>query len=109
MLGVEVTGTLRAIDTSLLGPPQLPQYWEFKIAYMAPEGNEVEPGTPVLGFDTSDLQQQLQRQQAEAAEARKQIEKTQNTLNLTRYVLMPRSRKSTLNSPPAVQMRPSSP
>ena len=84
VLGVDVTGTLQAIDTSLVGPPQLPEYWEFKIAFMAPEGDEVAPGTRVLAFDTSDLQQQLQRQMAEASEAGKQIEKTEKTLLMTR-------------------------
>jgi multidrug efflux pump subunit AcrA (membrane-fusion protein) len=84
VIGVEVTGKLRSVDTSSLGPPQLREYWEFKIAHIAPEGQEVEAGTPVLSFDTSDLRQRLLQQQAEADQARKQIEKTEKTLALER-------------------------
>jgi multidrug efflux pump subunit AcrA (membrane-fusion protein) len=83
-LGIEVTGTLSAVDTSLLGPPPLREMWEFKIAHMAPEGDEVAAGTPVLAFDTSDLEQQLLQQQAEADEARKLIEKTEKGLSILR-------------------------
>ena len=71
VLGVEVTGTLQAVNTSSLGPPQLRDYWEYKIATMAPEGEEVATGDPVLAFDASDLEQKLQRQEAEAEEAEK--------------------------------------
>jgi multidrug efflux pump subunit AcrA (membrane-fusion protein) len=84
VLGIEVTGTLQAVETSQLGPPQLADYWEFKISHMAPEGEEVPAGTPVVAFDTSDLQQKLERQLAEAEEARKQIEKTEKNLTMTR-------------------------
>jgi multidrug efflux pump subunit AcrA (membrane-fusion protein) len=83
-LGIEVTGTLRAVDTSILGPPPLREMWEFKIAHMAPEGETVATGTPVLAFDTSDLEQQLLQQQAEADGARKQIEKTEKDLSMQR-------------------------
>lgn len=84
VIGIEVTGKLRAVDTSSLGPPPLRDYWEFKIAHMAPEGQEVEAGTPVVSFDTSDLRQRLLQQRAEADQARKQIEKTEKTLAMTR-------------------------
>ena len=84
VIGIDVTGKLRSVNTISLGPPQLREYWEFKIAQMAPEGQEVEAGTPVLGFDTSDLRQRLLQQQAEADQARKQIEKTEKTLAMAR-------------------------
>ena len=29
VLGVEVTGTLKAVDTSSIGPPQIPWIWGF--------------------------------------------------------------------------------
>src|SRR3954467_4577479 len=57
--GVEVTGTLAPIETDSLGPPQLPDVWDFKISMLAPEGIEVKQGRPVLGFDTTDLQRKL--------------------------------------------------
>lgn len=75
VLGVEVTGTLRAVETSSLGPPPIPWIWEYKIAMLAPEGEEVAQGRPVLAFDSSELQRQLKTYQAEAEGARKEIEK----------------------------------
>ena len=54
--GVEVSGTLGAVQTIELGPPQLSDVWDYKIAFLAPEGSEVRQGQPVLGFDTSTLE-----------------------------------------------------
>ena len=84
VLGVEVEGRLRATHTSLMGPPQLRDFWEYKIAHMAPEGETVEVGQPVLAFDTSELRQRLERRIAEAEEASKQIEKTEKNLSMNR-------------------------
>lgn len=84
VLGVEVNGELAATETSQLGPPQLSDYWDFKISFMAPEGDEVEAGAPVLGFDTENLEQQLLTQQAEAEQARKNIERTEKNLAMQR-------------------------
>lgn len=75
ILAVEVTGTLRAAESSFLGPPQLPQIWQFKIAMMAPEGAAVEAGTPVLAFDTSELARELEAKRAERDTAAKEWEK----------------------------------
>src|SRR5438477_140263 len=40
--GVEVTGTLAAVESDILGPPQIPDVWDFKISMLAPEGTEVK-------------------------------------------------------------------
>lgn len=82
VLGVEVSGTLQAVESSQLGPPQVPNMWNFKISMMAPEGEEVAAGTPVLGFDTSELVQQLKRYRNEAEEAGKKLEKQQVDLRV---------------------------
>ncbi len=74
VLGVEVTGTLVAVDSSQLGPPQAQDVWEFKISMMAPEGKEVKRGERVLGFDTSELEKKLELKLAERDAARKRIE-----------------------------------
>ena len=84
VLHVEVTGTLKAVKTDLLGPPQLRQMWQFKIAYLAPEGEEVQAGTKVLAFDASQLQQRLQLEIAERDAAAKRIEKSEKELDLRR-------------------------
>jgi multidrug efflux pump subunit AcrA (membrane-fusion protein) len=80
--GFEVTGTLSSVRSDSLGPPPLPDVWNFKISMLAPEGAEVHKGQPVMGFDTSELQRLLDQKSAEADEARKQIEKERNDLAL---------------------------
>jgi HlyD family secretion protein len=82
--GVDVTGTLAALDSGSFGPPQLNDVWDFKIAMMAPEGSEVTRGRPVLGFDTTELQKRLEEKSAEAAQAGKEIEKQKADLALKR-------------------------
>ena len=80
--GIEVTGTLAALGSDLLGPPQIPDVWDFKISMMAPEGMDVKRGQPVLGFDTSELQRRFEEKKAESDEALKQIEKQRADLAL---------------------------
>jgi len=80
--GVDVTGTLAALDSGSFGPPQLNNVWDFKIAMMAPEGTDVKTGQPVLGFDTTELQKRLEEKTAEAEQARKEIEKQKADLAL---------------------------
>jgi HlyD family secretion protein len=84
VLGVEVAGTLGAVQTVELGPPQLQRIWDFKIAFLAPEGVEVRPGQPVLGFDTSDLENTLLETMAERDSAQKELEKKQANLEMMR-------------------------
>jgi HlyD family secretion protein len=64
-LGVEVTGTLKATVADTLGPPQLGQFGEYKIARMVAEGSRVAQGDEVVAFDTSDLERQLLERQHE--------------------------------------------
>ena len=82
--GVDVSGTLAAVDSSMLGPPQIREVWEFKVAMLAPEGSDVKKGTPVLGFDTADLQRRLDQYRALADQAAKEIEKKRSDLALRR-------------------------
>jgi HlyD family secretion protein len=79
-LDVAITGRLQAVESSLIGPPQIPGMYRFKIAMMATEGETVTSGTPVLGFDTAELAQRLRARLNEVAEAEKQIER--NRVNL---------------------------
>src|SRR5262245_6965825 len=69
VLGVEVTGTLAAVNTDRLGPPAIGEIWQFKIAHMAAEGQAVKQGEPVLAFDAAELQQKLSEKQNEGAAA----------------------------------------
>jgi HlyD family secretion protein len=80
VLGVEVEGILRSTDSSMLGAPQVPDMWDFKISFMAPEGEKVEKGAPVLGFETTELDRRLREMEAESEEAAKEIEKKAKAL-----------------------------
>jgi multidrug efflux pump subunit AcrA (membrane-fusion protein) len=82
--GVEVSGTLSAVNSDILGPPQLADVWEFKISMLAPEGLDVKKGRPVLAFDTTELQRRLDQYRALAEQSRKEIEKKRADLALHR-------------------------
>lgn len=84
VLSVEVTGVLAAVNSTPIGPPQLPDSWDFKIAMMSPEGTDVRAGTPVLGFDTSELERKLLEKQAESESAGKRIEKKDKDAEMAR-------------------------
>jgi len=84
VLGVEVTGTLAAVESNFIGPPPIPDVWDFKISMLAPEGKDVKRGEPVLAFDASELQKQLDLKLAERDAARKRIEEKQMNVALAR-------------------------
>ena len=82
--GVEVSGTLASVETDSLGPPQIPDVWDFKVSMMAPEGTDVKKGRPVLAFDTTNLQRRLDENRAVAEQAKKEIEKKRSDVAVKR-------------------------
>lgn len=77
VLDVEIEGTLQAVETTVVGPPQIRDVWQFKVAYLAPEGEPIRAGEKVLAFDVSELRQRLQPEMAERDAARKEVEKAE--------------------------------
>ncbi len=78
---VDVEGTLVSTDSSMLTPPRgARRMFDYKISMMAPEGEEVSRGTPLLAFDTSDLERQLRDRQTRALQAVKNLEKLDRDL-----------------------------
>ena len=75
VIGVEVTGAMKAVDSTPIKPPPIGDQWEFKIAEMAPEGTDVKKGDPLATFDASDMMRQLQEMQNEAEAAARALEK----------------------------------
>jgi multidrug efflux pump subunit AcrA (membrane-fusion protein) len=75
VLTVEVEGTLRAVDDHLLGPPAVARVWNYQIAFLAPEGEDIRAGAPVLSFDASELEKRLLEVRAASETAAKEIEK----------------------------------
>ncbi|HEX4499066.1 MAG TPA: efflux RND transporter periplasmic adaptor subunit [Thermoanaerobaculia bacterium] len=84
VVGVPVAGTLSSVQAVRIGPPQLNEVWDFKIAFMAPEGAPIRAGQPVLGFDTTELSRQLLDKTAERDSAQKEMEKKQTDLEVQR-------------------------
>ena len=87
VITVDVEGTLVSTDSSILTPPRtVRRVFDYKISMMAPEGEEVSSGTPVLTFDTSELERQLRDRQTRAAQAAKNLEKLDRDLEQKRLV-----------------------
>lgn len=84
VVGVEVTGVLAAVDSTDVKPPPLPGVWNFKIASLAAEGQEVKSGDPVVGFDASDQIRELENMQNEAAAAQTKLTQKRDEAQLTR-------------------------
>jgi HlyD family secretion protein len=78
VVDVDVSGTLRAVDSNPIGPPGVSGVWSYKIAMMAPEGEEVAAGQPILAFDTSELDRRLESKSSERDSAAKQLEMKQS-------------------------------
>jgi HlyD family secretion protein len=82
VVGVEVTGVLAAVDSTDVKPPALTNVWNFKIASMAPEGQEVKPGDPVIAFDASEQARELENMRNEADAAQKKLDKKRDDTQL---------------------------
>jgi HlyD family secretion protein len=84
VIGVEVTGELAAVDSLDVRPPALQDVWDFKIANIAAEGDEVKVGEPVIGFDASDLTRSLDTMKNESDAAQKKLDKKRDDAALAR-------------------------
>ncbi|HEY0250134.1 MAG TPA: hypothetical protein VGC41_01365, partial [Kofleriaceae bacterium] len=84
VIGVEVEGELQAIDSTDVHPPQIPDVWDFKIAQLANEGDDVKQGQPVVTFDPSNLTRDLENMRNEADAAQKKLDKKRDDAALTR-------------------------
>jgi len=84
VLSVDVTGALEAVNSAPVGPPQVPDVFDFKISMMAAEGKDVAAGEPVLAFDSSNLARKLEEKRAESDSAAKRIEKKEKDAAIAR-------------------------
>ncbi|HUL78236.1 MAG TPA: HlyD family efflux transporter periplasmic adaptor subunit [Vicinamibacteria bacterium] len=81
VLSVEVEGELAAVRSTEIGVPPVSEV-DFKIAFLAPEGQAVKKGDSVLRLDTELLERQLAEKRAELAEAQKKVEQKQIDLGM---------------------------
>jgi HlyD family secretion protein len=83
VLDVEVTGTLKSLESVQVGPPaSVADAWEFKITRMIPEGTRVKIGQEVIAFDPSTLEQKLKDYEAEVAQSTEELGKRQSERSL---------------------------
>ncbi|HSD66560.1 MAG TPA: hypothetical protein VLF95_07655, partial [Vicinamibacteria bacterium] len=68
VLTVEVEGELAAVRSTEVGVPPVAEV-DFKIAFLAAEGQAVKKGDSVLRLDTEMIERQLAEKRAELAEA----------------------------------------
>jgi multidrug efflux pump subunit AcrA (membrane-fusion protein) len=83
-VAIEVEGTIRAVESSVITPPGVPGLWDYKIAMMAPEGATVADGAPILGFDATELQARFEAKTSERDSAAKQLELELAAAKMTR-------------------------
>ena len=75
VVDVEVTGSLKAVDSDGIGPPAVTDVWDYKIARLAPEGAKVKAGEEVVAFDPSELEKRLRDYESEVAKLSEELGK----------------------------------
>jgi HlyD family secretion protein len=78
---VAVEGELAAVRSTEIGVPPVAEV-DFKIAFLAPEGQSVKKGESILRFDAEMLERQLAEKRAELAEAQKKVEQKEIDLGM---------------------------
>ena len=81
VLSVDVEGELAAVRSTEIGVPPVAEV-DFKIAFLATEGQQVKKGESVLRLDTEMLERQLAEKRAELEEAQKKVEQKQIELGM---------------------------
>ena len=83
-IGAEVSGELEAIDSTDIHPPSVGQIWNFKVAQIAGDGDDIKAGEPVVAFDPSEVMRDLETMQNEADAAQKKLEQKRDNAALAR-------------------------
>jgi HlyD family secretion protein len=81
VLSVELEGELAAVRSIEIGVPPVSEV-DFKIAFLAPEGQAVTKGASILRLDTEILERHLAEKRAELAEAQKKVEQKEIDLGM---------------------------
>ncbi len=70
-------GELKALETDNYSPPKIRRIWQYTIAFMAPDGSQVNPGQPVLMFKTDQLNERLLDKQGELNIKQSELKQTE--------------------------------
>ncbi len=71
---IQASGELVSSDNAIISPPQAKGIWRHKITFMAPEGRMIKEGKPLIGFDSSQIEQTLRDKKNELLTAEKKLE-----------------------------------
>ena len=77
---VAIMGQLEASRSGDLRPPQIRDMHTFTISFLAPEGTALRAGDPAIGFDRSQVDQNLIQARADLETAEKTLEKRRSDL-----------------------------
>lgn len=77
-----IRGRLEAADSLKFGPPPVQSQWQFKISYLAPEGEEIDSDAMLVAFDTTELARRLLEAQSALATAKTQLERERSNSRL---------------------------
>ena len=66
VIGVEVSGELAAVDSTDVQTPNIGQIWNFKVAQIASDGDDVKAGEPLVALDPSEVVRNLETMKNEA-------------------------------------------
>lgn len=84
VIGVEVSGEMKALDSVRVTAPSISGVWNYKISMMAEEGGVAKEGEPVLMLDTTELKQRLDQKEAERDTASTQLKMKVSTSKMAR-------------------------
>ncbi len=74
---ISSSGELKAVETDNISPPKIRRIWQYTIAFMAPDGSQVNPGQPVLMFKTDQLKERLLEKEGELSVKQSELKNTE--------------------------------
>lgn len=79
---ISAAGVLEAASSRQMGPPSIPDFWDYNLTWMANEGETVKAGQPVLKFDPTKIADSLREREADLETATKEKEKEEKSLEV---------------------------
>ena len=79
---IDATGDLEAVVSNQLGPPSIPDTWNYNLTWMANEGGFVRSGDAVMKFDGTVIEDKLRQSQTDFETASKEREKQEKSLEV---------------------------
>jgi multidrug resistance efflux pump len=72
-----IEGEIASRRTMPVAPPTIPYIWQYKLAFLAPEGSLVQPGQPIAVFESIELTNRVMTLQGTLTERERALDKLQ--------------------------------